>query len=68
MWFDNMDRTNFKIFLTALLIFSFFMFWTGYSEDSHFFLTRTILEEGRFEIDTFANQINVCTKNELVND
>jgi len=51
-----MNNNEIKIFLTFFLIFSYFIQWTSWNEESRFALTRSIVEEGRFEIDSFANQ------------
>jgi len=38
------------------LIYSFFIQWTSWNEESRFALTRAIVDEGGFEIDSFYNQ------------
>jgi hypothetical protein len=45
-----------KLFLTLLLIYTWFTHWYGWHETSRFVLVRAIGEEGRFEIDSWANQ------------
>jgi len=50
-----MNNREFKIFLTFFLIYFYFIMWDGWNEDSGFALTRAIVEEKRFEIDSFAN-------------
>lgn len=45
-----------KIFLTFFLIYFLFIHWAGWYENSIFALTRAIVDEGRFEIDSYANQ------------
>jgi len=50
-----LDRKELKIFLTFFLIYCYFSKWDGWSEDSEFALIRAIVEENRFEIDSFAN-------------
>jgi hypothetical protein len=52
----SMDKTEIKIFLTFFLIYSFFVQWATWNEESRFALTRAIVEEKNFEIDSFANQ------------
>lgn len=55
-----MTRRELKIFLTFFFIFSFFSQWNdAWDAESIFGLTRAIIEEGRFEIDTFANMTPV---------
>jgi len=51
-----LNKREIKIFLTFFLIYSFFVHWIGYNENSRFALTRAIVDEGRFEIDSFYNQ------------
>jgi len=51
-----LNRKEIKIFLTFFLIYSFFVYWIGWNEQSHFALTRSIVDEGRLEIDSYANQ------------
>lgn len=45
-----------KIFLTFFIIFVYFSYWGGWREDSIFALVRAVVNEGRFEIDSYANQ------------
>ncbi len=45
-----------KIFLSLLILYFFFLQWYGWNEESHFALVRAIVDEKRFEIDSFANQ------------
>jgi len=45
-----------RLFLTFFFIFSFFVRWTTWNEESRFALLRAIVDEKRFEIDSFANQ------------
>lgn len=45
-----------KLFLTFFLIFSYFSQWTTWDEESSLALTRAIVEEGKFEINTFHNK------------
>jgi len=49
-------RFEVKIFLTLFLLYSFFIYWATWNEDTRFFLTRAIVDENRFEIDTWYNQ------------
>ncbi|MDI6826392.1 MAG: hypothetical protein QMD36_04350 [Candidatus Aenigmarchaeota archaeon] len=51
-----MKKREIKIFLTFFLIYSFFVQWTSWNEESRFALTRAIVDEKRFEIDSFYNQ------------
>jgi len=51
-----LNKREIKIFLTFFIIYSFFIYWTGWNEQSHFALTRAIVDEGRLEIDSYANQ------------
>jgi hypothetical protein len=53
---DYMNKKEIKIFLTFFIIYSFFVFWIGWNEQSHFALTRAIVDEGKLDIDSFANQ------------
>jgi len=49
-------RNEIKIFLSLFFVYLIFVQWYGWNEESNFALTRTISEEKRFEIDSFANQ------------
>ncbi|MBS3055604.1 MAG: hypothetical protein J4452_03900 [Candidatus Aenigmarchaeota archaeon] len=51
-----MTSTEIKIFLIFFIIYAIFIHWNGWDENSRYFLTRAIVDEHRFEIDTFANQ------------
>jgi len=44
-----------KIFLSLLIFYLFFIQWYGWNEESRFALTRAIVDENRFEIDSFYN-------------
>jgi len=44
-----------KIFLTFFIIYSLFIHWIGWNEDSRFDLVRSIIDEKRFDIDSFFN-------------
>lgn len=47
-------NTEQRIFLSLALVFFLLMHWVGYNEASRFALTRAIVEEGRFDITSFA--------------
>jgi hypothetical protein len=49
-------KRDVKLFITFFFVYAFFTQWYGWNEQSHFSLTRAIVEEKRFEIDSFANQ------------
>lgn len=51
-----LSRKELKIFLTFFIIYSFFVYWSTWNEESRFALTRAIVNEKRFEIDSYANQ------------
>jgi len=51
-----MNKKEIKIFFTFFIIYSFFVYWVGWNEQSRFILTRAIVDEGRFEVDNYANQ------------
>lgn len=51
-----LNKREIKIFLTFFIIYSLFVHWIGWDEQSQFILTRAIVDEGRFEIDSYANQ------------
>lgn len=44
-----------KIFFSLLIFCLFFIQWYGWNEESRFALTRAIVDENRFEIDSFYN-------------
>jgi len=48
-------KNELKIFFTFLLVFSLFVHWSTWNEQSRFALTRAIVDEARFEIDSFFN-------------
>ena len=48
-------QVKLKIVLTVLMFSLFFVNWYGWNEESNFALTRALVEESRFEIDSFAN-------------
>ena len=45
-----------RIFLTLTILFFLLMHWSGWNETSHFVLTRAIVEEGRIETTSFAQE------------
>jgi 4-amino-4-deoxy-L-arabinose transferase-like glycosyltransferase len=49
-------KKEFTIFLIFFILYSYFVYWAGINENTRFFLTRAIVDEGRLEIDTYANQ------------
>ncbi len=50
-----LTKKEIMIFITFFIVYSFFVHWVGWVENSQFDLTRSIVEEGRFEIDSYAN-------------
>lgn len=55
MEFNYLNSKEIKIFLTFFIIYIYFVHWVGWNEDSRFDLTRAIVEEHRFDIDSYAN-------------
>ncbi|MEM5854007.1 MAG: hypothetical protein QW228_06580, partial [Candidatus Aenigmatarchaeota archaeon] len=54
------SRIEFKIFLTFFLLYSFFTQWNDiWDFNSSFSLTRAIVEENKFEIDSYHNTTEV---------
>ena len=53
---DSESRISLKLFLTFFIIYFFFIHWGGWYENSIFALTRAIVDETRFQIDSYANQ------------
>ena len=51
-----LSKFEIKIFLTFFLIYSLFIQWPGWIDDSNFFLTRSIVENTTVNIDRFYNQ------------
>lgn len=51
-----LGKREIKIFFTFFLMYSFFVHWIGWNENSRFALVRAIVDENRIEIDTYANQ------------
>jgi hypothetical protein len=50
-----LDREEIKLFVTFFVIYSIFVHWVGWNENSRFDLTRAIVEEGRIEIESYHN-------------
>ena len=50
-----LDKKEIKLFLTFFILYSFFVHWVGWNEETRITLTKTIISEHRFEIDTYAN-------------
>jgi len=48
--------TEKRIFLTLAVLFFLLMHWSGWNETSRFTLTRAIVEEGRMETTSFAQE------------
>jgi len=46
-------KEEIKLFIVFLFLSSFFIRWTTWNEESHFALIRSIVEEQKFEIDSF---------------
>lgn len=51
----NKNKTELKIFLTFLLVSVCFIHWVGWNEESRIALTKSIVKEGRIEIDNYSN-------------
>jgi len=51
----SMKTKEFKIFLTFFIIYSLFASYINWNENSRLDLTMAIVDEHRFEIDTYAN-------------
>jgi len=56
MWKNILKSAELKIFLAFFIIYVIFVQWNGWDENTRYFLTRAIVDEGRLEIDTLANQ------------
>jgi len=50
-----LGREEIKLFFTFFVIYSIFVHWVGWNENSRFDLTRAIVEEERIEIDSYHN-------------
>jgi hypothetical protein len=50
-----LNKKEVKIFLTFFIIYSLFVHWIGWNENSRFDLVRAIVDEKRFKIDSFFN-------------
>jgi hypothetical protein len=48
-------KKEIKIFLAFFFLYSLFIQWYGWNEQSHLILTRAITEEKSFRIDSFYN-------------
>lgn len=48
-----LNKKEIQLLLTFLVIYGYFMHWGGWNENSRFDLTRAIVDEHRFEIDSF---------------
>lgn len=49
-------RKDIEIFLAFFILYLFFIHWAGWYENSIFAMIRAIVDEKRFEIDSYANQ------------
>jgi hypothetical protein len=50
-------KTNmWKIFLSFLVIYSYFSVWIGFNENSRFALVRSIVDDNKLEIDNYADE------------
>ena len=54
-FWDFANRKETKIFLTFMITYLYFAQWYGWNEESNFSLVRAIVDENRFEIDSFYN-------------
>ncbi len=52
---EFLSQKEVKLFISFLIIYVYFVNWYGWNEESHFALTRAIVEENRFEINSFYN-------------
>ncbi|MEM5811880.1 MAG: hypothetical protein QXG91_04045, partial [Candidatus Aenigmatarchaeota archaeon] len=52
----KLDKIETKIFLTFFLLYSFLVYWVGSNENSRLALVKAIVDENRFEIDSYYNQ------------
>ena len=50
-----LNKKEVKIFLTFFIIYSLFVHWLGWNDNSRFDLVRAIVDEKRFEIDSYFN-------------
>lgn len=44
------------LFISFFIVYTIFIQWNGWDENSRYFLTRAIVDEGHLSIDSFANQ------------
>jgi hypothetical protein len=51
----NLLSTEFRLFLTFFILYTLFIHWIGWNEESRLVLTRAIVEENSFIINSFAN-------------
>jgi hypothetical protein len=51
----NSLSTEIKLFLTFFILYALFIHWVGWNEESRLVLTRAIVEENSFIINSFAN-------------
>ncbi len=49
------NKTEFKLFLSIAVIYFIFIHWVGDNEWSRFALTQAIVDEGKFQLDSYAN-------------
>ncbi|MEM5881560.1 MAG: hypothetical protein QXR71_03175 [Candidatus Aenigmatarchaeota archaeon] len=56
LYYMIFNKKEFKLFATFFIFYCFFVFWLGWKEQSHFALIRAIVDEGRFEINSYYNQ------------
>ncbi|MFB6190595.1 MAG: hypothetical protein ABEJ91_03415 [Candidatus Nanohaloarchaea archaeon] len=56
------ESDSFRLFVVLLLFFAVFAHWVGYNETSRLDLTRSIVEEGDFDIDEYAYNTNDKSK------
>jgi hypothetical protein len=51
----TLHKEELKLFFTFFVIYSIFVHWVGWNENSRLSLTRAIVEEGKIEIDSYFN-------------
>ena len=56
MWKKILKSKELKIFLIFFVLYSLFIQWYGWDENSRYFLTRAMVDEGTLSIDIFTNQ------------
>jgi len=60
-----------KVFLTFFIIFSYFAYWASWNEESTYSLVKSVVEENRFEIDTYKDSTGDrihCSNNHYYSD